>query len=237
MAKAWTRRANNDAFDAFGTAARAEGEIDTAKQHEQSAPVPYGERFRTSTMRLVCRQQGLGKHEACVDVAWRHQAEVSDLGEPFRQDVFEEATDEGLRCHGDRAAVSCGDRDVLAVVVGEPVVGDRDSVGISAEIGKNLLGASERSFAVDDPVFVEELGEQSVERGNALELRREIQLSPLVGMFDGIEDFPAEELGEHFDGEQVLFPGCNPAFTVESETTPSDNAVQMRVKTPSVTIP
>lgn len=36
----------------------------------------------------------------------------------------------------------------------DPVIADSDSVGISAEVLKNTLGAVERGLAVDNPLFM-----------------------------------------------------------------------------------
>lgn len=226
-ANGWASRANDEALDPFCAAAGAESEVDATKRYEQSTPVTCGSGFGAGRLRLLFQQQDPSEHEACIHIAGRHQAEVSYLGEALRQNVFEEASDERLGRHCGRTIVSRGDRDGAAIVVGDTVVGDRNSVSVSAEIGEDLLGASEGSFTVDDPVFPEELGEQSVEGRDGLEPGREFQLSFLVGSLDGVDELSAEELSEHFDGKQIVFPGCSPTFTVESEPTSSNDTVKM----------
>ena len=46
--------------------------------------------------------------------------------------------------------------DVVIVQCNESVVGDRDAMRVGAEITQNVLGTSERTLGVDDPVVTEE---------------------------------------------------------------------------------
>jgi hypothetical protein len=49
------------------------------------------------------------------------------------------------------------ERNITVRIVKDSVIANGDSMGISAEILENTLGAAERRFAIDDPLFMIEL--------------------------------------------------------------------------------
>jgi len=83
---------------------------------------------------------------------------MPDLDEPVRKDVQQEPTDE-LVCierHDFRLVVirviPPAERNLVAFEFDQPVVADRDPVGVSAEIIDNVLSPLKRRLAVGDPL-------------------------------------------------------------------------------------
>ena len=90
----------------------------------------------------------------------RQEAEVADAAEPFRQDVEQEATDElvGVERHHLGLVVGAiilpAEADATVLAGEEPAVGDRDAMGVAAEIVEHLLRPAEGTLGVDDPFDV-----------------------------------------------------------------------------------
>jgi hypothetical protein len=181
-------------------------------------------------IRLLLRQQDPSSDQTSVDVARRHQAEMSDFGKALGQDVLKEAGDEGLGCHGGGGTATCADGHAVAVVIEDAVVGDGDTMGVPAQIVEELLGAGKGPLGVDHPVFGEEFGEQFWEGLVGSEMGWQVQLSMPVSMLEGMEELTAEEFAEDFDGEKVILWTSNPPFAVETEPSAGDDAVQVGVK-------
>ena len=82
---------------------------------------------------------------------------MANLDETFRQYVQEETADKFLGGDSNGITILGGEADAVVVDANESAVGDADPVGISAEVVENLLWATERSFAVNDPIDAVEL--------------------------------------------------------------------------------
>jgi hypothetical protein len=93
-----------------------------------------------------------------------------------RQDVKKEPSDKFicLQRHGLFTVIVCiispEKRDIAVPDVEDSVVADSDSVGISAEILKDPLGAIEGRFAIDDPLLLIELFSEDLEVPGLLEM-------------------------------------------------------------------
>ena len=90
------------------------------------------------------------------------EAEVANTNKAPRQQMQQEAAQE-LICRQAHqllpvavSGVAPTEVDVVIVQCNESMVGDRDAMRVGAEITQNVLGTSERTLGVDDPVVREE---------------------------------------------------------------------------------
>lgn len=82
---------------------------------------------------------------------------MPDADEPFGQDVKEEAAQElnRIECHHTRLVamriIAPAEADAFSIKVKQAMVGDRDTVGVAAEIAQYLQRAAEGRLGVDKP--------------------------------------------------------------------------------------
>ena len=85
----------------------------------------------------------------------------------------------------------------LAVLEGEEaVITDGDSMGISAEVLEDPLGAIEGRFAVDDPFFTVEMPPASLEVSGILEMAEiggKDQIPSLEAIFEEVKELTSEQ--------------------------------------------
>lgn len=136
------------------------------------------------------------------------QAVVADAMEAAGQHVQEKVADElgGVECHG-REPVAAFDAVVLPlesdasfVEREETGIRDRDTVGVSGEIGENGLRSGERPLGVDDPLGAAERGERGVEGallGKRCEFAEEDQGAGGVQACEAVEEEAAEQARQH----------------------------------------
>lgn len=155
-------------------------------------------------------KQAVGSLEFGVDIGRSQQAIVPYFAEAGRQDVQEKATDELKR--GDRhCVVPFGDeRDGVGVHGQEPVIGESDSVGVSAEVLEDLLRAAEGSFCIDAPVlFVQGMDEFFGQGGLRTILSVWVLEFPgCVGFLKGSEELASKKGSDDLDGKEVSGPFC-----------------------------
>jgi hypothetical protein len=93
---------------------------------------------------------------------------MPDFDKPVRKNVKQEPPNELIGVHGHDLAfvvivvIAPSERDGIVFELHEPMVADRDPVGISAEILKNVFGLLEGRFAIDDPFLLVELRNQGI---------------------------------------------------------------------------
>ena len=82
---------------------------------------------------------------------------MADADEATREHMQQEATQEfiDVKCQESRFFFLCGVSPAVPVLViqegNEPVIGDRNSMSVGAEIAQHLIGSTERWLAVDHP--------------------------------------------------------------------------------------
>jgi hypothetical protein len=88
------------------------------------------------------------------------------------------------------------------VDVEKAVIGEGDAMGVSRDVGQDLLGAGEGRFGVDPP-FCLSGGSEVASKGAALAERlqapEEGQLFGVEGLLQSGQEEPAEETSEHAD--------------------------------------
>jgi hypothetical protein len=88
---------------------------------------------------------------------------VSDANQPFGQDVQQKSAQELIRRNSHElllaavGIVSPEEGDAVVLEGYEPMVGNRDAMGIAGQIVENVFGAAERWLGVDDPILLTEL--------------------------------------------------------------------------------
>jgi len=120
------------------------------------------------------------------------------------------------------------------------VVGDGDAVGIGAEIAQQVFWTTEGRLGIDDPVLAEQQSEPGCEGswfGEWSEGTVELDLGFAESILESGDELTAEHTAEHFDGKKKGEVGGDPASVVRSEAASGDYAVNMRMKTPTPTVP
>jgi hypothetical protein len=90
------------------------------------------------------------------------EAEVTDAHEAARQEMKQEATQELIdrQSHDPLlvavSGISPAESNVAISEGKQPVVGDGDAMGVSAEIAQHVFRSTERRFAIDDPVLAKQ---------------------------------------------------------------------------------
>src|SRR5437870_2341278 len=146
--------------------------------------------------------------------AGREEAEVADLDEADGEDVEEEAADEFVRRQAHRAPVLGGEAHARLVGGEQAVVREPDAMGIAAEVAEDLRGAGKQPLRVDDPVVAVELlleaheGPWVGERGAGA---GEIEAAPRVFAGERGQELPAEQPGEHAQGQEMGATTADPA--------------------------
>ena len=167
------------------------------------------------------------------------EAVVADADEAAGQEVEQKAAQKGGGVEGGEpgdVAVSAvlpteGDKAVLQG--DEPIVGEGDAIGIATEVGEDLLSAGEGGLAVHDPRLTSGLLELTTE----VFVRSPAELLLVEGLLEQAEQLAAEDLREHAHGQEEVAAGGDPPGVVDVEPPAGDDAVDVRMVTPSVTIP
>ena len=166
-------------------------------------------------------QQLSAKREPACPMAVGEKAEVADAVEARGKDVQEEPAHElgWLERHDLAAAllpiVLPEEADGTVGHGDEPAVGDRNAMGVAAEIGQHLLGAAEGRFGVDHPVDPAQrraIGGEGAGLGERSEVAEEAQ--PALG----------EGGGEPFEEERR---NSRPS-TLTDRKNPGGQAIQRR---------
>ena len=91
----------------------------------------------------------------------------------------------------------------------QAAVGDGDAVGVAGQVGQHLLGSSERTFGVDEPVRLpvrRKMGLEGPPVGKMLVIAEELQTAGGVRVDQHSQHAPAEQGREHLDGHEIVGP-------------------------------
>jgi hypothetical protein len=144
---------------------RTAGEVDPGEPMQQ-----HSDRFRLCVRRRGLAEEGTAPYQRASTCAIREQTKAANAHEAARHDVQEKASEEfvGLERH-DRHAVVVGmvlpvKPDTAVAVINEPIVRQRDAVGVPPEIVEDLLGAGEGPLRIHDPVDRPQATQKAVAR-------------------------------------------------------------------------
>src|SRR5229473_2194999 len=145
-----------------------------------------------------------------------HKAEVADAVKTVGQRVKKEAANElvGLElqylCRAVLAVILPREGNMIVVEGDEPAVGDRDPMGVAAEISQDLGRPAERLLGVDDPIEAPRRSDAGGE-----------------GSCQALKESASEQLGEWFDGQEKVRSASDPARAVRQETAAWHDAVHV----------
>jgi len=100
----------------------------------------------------------------------------------------------------------------------QAMVGNGHSMGIAAEISKNIFRAAKWRFAVNHPVVAEELVDEGLK---SLRVRKMLQFAVKAdfafgeSVLESVFDFPSKNLSEHRLGQKEPRICRHPALMVE----------------------
>lgn len=184
----------------------------------------------------MIEKKGVAKGELGGAMAVGHKTEVADAVKAVGQCVKKEAANElvGLELHGlCRAALAVilpREGDMIVVEGDEAAVGDRDPMGIAAEISQDLGGPAERLLGVDDPIDAprrSDAGGEGRGLGQGGEIAKEVQGSGAEGSCQALKESASEQLGEWFDGQEKVRSAGDPARAIRQETATWYDTVQV----------
>jgi hypothetical protein len=113
------------------------------------------------------------------------------------------------------------------------MIRDGYAMGVATKIVEHVLGAAERWFGVDDPMFAKQWSEPGGENLGLSEwsqIAGKVQLPPLKGGLEAVDELTAKYTPEHVDGKKESRVGSNPAGVIGGESAGGDHAVDMGMK-------
>ena len=140
---------------------------------------------------------------------------MPDPVEVGRQDMQQEAAHKLLRGQAHRleavllAVVLPAEADAAVLDGQEAVVGDRDAVGVAAEVIEDTGGTVEGRLGIDDPLGLAQGPEVAVEGGGLGERGEgagQAQAALAEGAFEALEEEGAEAAGEDADRQEEAGP-------------------------------
>ena len=164
---------------------------------------------------------------------------IANAVESTGENVEEESPDELLRREG---------HDFLLIVVTvvpplelhlpvfdiqQSMVGNRDSVGVAAQVVHHLLRSGEGRFGVNDPFQVVQRIEITAESLGILkgrERRKEAEFAGVEGLLQIGQEQSAEPAGQHPYGQEEIGAARNPAGTVGRDPATRNDTMQVGMK-------
>lgn len=128
--------------------------------------------------------------------------------------------------------VSPAEGNVALFEGNQPAVGDRNAMGVRAEITQGMFGAAERGLGIGHPVVTEQQAKPCGEAawfGQACEVAIEleptlVESGPQLG-----NELASENAAKYLHGQKERVPRRNPAGMVGSEASGGCDAVDMRM--------
>jgi hypothetical protein len=166
------------------------------------------------------------------------QTVMPDLHEPVGQNVKQEPPDEliGFKGHdfGFVAVriVAPPDGDFVVFEFHKPMVADRDPVGISAQIIKNVLGPFKGLLAVDDPVLLIQVGDQGIEGPRRRKLAYGAGVDKFVlgtELFQIRDKLPPKKLRHDLDVDEEVLLARLPFPSITGKSSAGNDNVKMGV--------
>lgn len=112
----------------------------------------------------------------------------------------------------------------------QPVIGNRHSMRVAAQIAQRVFGPAERALGINHPIGAEQRTEPCGERLGCLEMNKvtvKPQFSRAVGLAETLHKLTAEDAAEDFNGQKEAGLCGDPALAVGTQTSGRDHAVNM----------
>jgi len=129
------------------------------------------------------------------------------------------------------SGISPAEGDFVVHEGNEPAIGNRNAMGVSAEIAKHLIWSSERRLAVDHPSQREKLTDQTPEQpglSQAAKQAVELELAGRVSLLERFEKLAAENLAENrFGKKEAVISGAHPVCVIARQAAGGHDAVNV----------
>jgi hypothetical protein len=116
------------------------------------------------------------------------------------------------------SGVSPTEGDLVVQEGNESAIGNRNAMGVGAEIAKHRIGSAERRFAVDHPARRVKLTDQTPEQlglSQAAKQAVELELSGSVSLLERFEKLAAEDFAENrFRKKEAVIAGAHPVRVI-----------------------
>jgi hypothetical protein len=107
--------------------------------------------------------------------------------------------------------------DLPVFDIHDPMIGNRDPVGVAADVVHHLLGSGERRLGVDDPFQVAhgiEMQAENLRISKGLEGREEPEFAGVESLLQIDQEQSAEPAGQHPYGQEEMGAARNPPATI-----------------------
>ena len=113
------------------------------------------------------------------------------------------------------------------------MIGNRDPVGVAADVVHHLLGAGEGRLGVDDPFHIAhgiEMPAENLRVSKGLEGREELEFAGIESLLQISQEQSAERAGQHPYGQEETGAAMNPPTTIGGDSATRDDTMQVGVK-------
>ena len=179
----------------------------------------------------------LTKRNQCPTATAGEETEVADADEATRQHMQQEATQEFIDRQSQESllvfvsGVSPAERDLVLQEGNETVIGNRNAMGVGAEVTKHLIGSTERRLAVDHPSRRVKLTDQTPEQlglSQAAKQAVKLELAGSVSLLERFEKLAAEDFAENpFRKKEAIISGAHPMGMIARQAASGDDAVNV----------
>lgn len=184
----------------------------------------------TVVVHRACRDVPATERKIALPCRVGEQSVVSDSHQSRGQEMQQEAPQEfrDFESHESVGVGPCAvipaEGDSLVVEGDDTVIGDRDAVGIAAEIAQHLPGSGEGRFGIDDPV----LARRSTQACEWVVLG-DAQVVGVDALLEPAQELAAEQPAENAHGKQEAGTSRDPASALPIEPSSGDDAMDVRV--------
>ena len=164
---------------------------------------------------------------------------IANAVESTGENMEEESPDELLGREGHDflliviAVVPPVELDLPVLDIQQSMVGNRDPVGVAAQVVHHLLRSGEGRFGVDDPFHVAqriEITAESLGILKGLEGREEVEFTGVEGLLQIGQEQSAESAGQHPYGQEEIGAARNPTGTVGRDPATRNDTMQVGMK-------
>ncbi len=115
------------------------------------------------------------------------------------------------------AVVSPVELDLPVFNLQDPMIGNRDPVGVAADVVHHLLRTGEGRLGVDDPFHIAygiEMPAETLRVSNSLEGREKLEFAGIESLLQISQEQSAEQAGQHPYGQKETGAAGNPPTTI-----------------------
>jgi hypothetical protein len=136
---------------------------------------------------------------------------VADSDEAPREHVQQKAPDKLIGMHGQEplvvvvSGIAPAERYGVVNQRNQAVVGNRDAMGVGAEVSEHLIGPSERRLTIDNPAQRVKLTDQAPEQSGLFQAANpavELELPGSVSLLERCYEFPRKSLARTASGRK-----------------------------------